>query len=104
MVWSAGPGSAMATGKDTAEQFSAGGPEACAATGEHSSAPSTAAATATRDRLRCRRRGVRDDEGIRADMADHPFGAGRLKACACGLWPAVCADHLRPGSVRTLRW
>src|ERR1700722_20286468 len=74
MVWSAGPGSAMATGRDMAEQFSAGGPEACAATGEHSSALSTAAATATRDRLRIRCRGVRNADGVPGDMADHPFG------------------------------
>ena len=66
----------MATGSDTAEQVSAGGPEACAATGEHSSAPGTAA-TATRDRLRIRRRDVRNDEGVPGDMADDPFGVSQ---------------------------
>jgi hypothetical protein len=64
----------MATGSETAEQVSAGGPEACAATGEHSSAPGTAAAMATSDRLKIRRRDVRNDEGVPADMTDHPFG------------------------------
>jgi hypothetical protein len=64
----------MATGRDTAEQFSAGGPDACAATGEHSSAPSPAAATATKDRRRIRRRGGRNERGVPGDMADHPFG------------------------------
>src|SRR5262249_53234920 len=84
MVWSAGPGSAMATGSDTAEQVSAVRPEACAATGEHSSAPGTAAATATRDRLRIRRRDARNDEGVPGDMADHPFGVSqRLET----FWP-----------------
>jgi len=67
----------MATGSDTAEQVSAGGPEACAATGEHSSTPGTATATATRDRLRIRRRDVRNDEGVPGDMADDPFGVSQ---------------------------
>jgi hypothetical protein len=73
MVWSAGPGSAMATGRDTAQQFSAGGPEACAATGEHSSAPVTAAVMATRDRLKILRRDVRNDQGVPGDIAGQPF-------------------------------